>query len=105
MDKKKTKRRVTFQLHAPGARNVCVAGSFNDWDALSLPLKQADGAEAHTWRRIMYLEPGDYQYRFVVDGLWCDDPLCEEKLDNEFGSCNSVLRVLKKKASAGKKKS
>jgi hypothetical protein len=93
MEKKNARKRVTFQLDAPGAGNVCVAGSFNDWDTLSLPLKQAAGGEDRRWQRIMYLEPGIYQYRFVVDGSWRDDPLCPGRVENEFGSCNSVLRV------------
>jgi len=97
MDKKKARKRVTFQLYAPEAGSVCVAGDFNNWDTCSAPLKKAAGDEAHTWQRIMYLEPGTYQYRFVVDGSWCDDPICPERLDNEFGTSNSVLRV-----SAGK---
>lgn len=102
MNEKKAKKRVTFQFNAPGAKNVCLAGDFNNWDPSSLPLKVA--SEGPTWQRIMYFEPGTYQYRFVVDGAWCDDPLCQEKFTNEFGSCNSVVRVATESPKGEKKK-
>ncbi|HEY3277779.1 MAG TPA: isoamylase early set domain-containing protein [Syntrophorhabdaceae bacterium] len=101
MDEKKAKKRVTFKFHAPGAKNVCLAGNFNNWDPSSLPLKAAE--EPHAWQRIMYFEPGTYQYRFVVDGAWCDDPLCQERFANEFGSFNSVVCV-EAESPQGKKK-
>ena len=31
------------------------------------------------------LEPGVYEYRFIVDGMWFDDPDAEELWTNEFG--------------------
>jgi len=37
--------------------------------------------------------PGRYEYRFVVDGQWRDDPACTERVPNGFGSENCVLRV------------
>ena len=39
------------------------------------------------------LPPGDYEYRFVVDGCWCSDPEAKETAPNPFGDHNAVLRV------------
>ena len=85
-----TKKRGTFSLHAPEASQVCVAGTFNDWDPEARPLKQD---KKGTWRTWTSLEPGRYEYRFVVDGEWREDPACAETCDNSFGTCNSVLRL------------
>lgn len=84
------KKRKIFQLHAPDATAVFVVGCFNAWDQQARPLKR--GANG-TWKTSMTLAPGTYEYRFVVDGVWCDDPRCEEWRPNSFGSQNALLRI------------
>jgi 1,4-alpha-glucan branching enzyme len=84
------RRRITFSLSAPEAKSVAVAGSFCDWEASTYPLKQdANG----TWKRIVTLAPGRYEYRFVVDDVWMADPDCAERTANPFGGENCVLNV------------
>lgn len=39
------------------------------------------------------LHPGEYQYRFVVNGEWCVDPGNGDRVANDLGSLNSVVRV------------
>ena len=39
------------------------------------------------------MPPGSYEYRFVVDGQWVDDPEVNELIPNPFGSANAVLEV------------
>ena len=82
-----TKKRLTFRLCAPEAREVYVAGTFNDWDPQARALKRS---KAGVWTTWMSLPPGMYEYRFVVDGEWCEDPECAESKANEHGSHNSV---------------
>lgn len=84
------KKRVSFQFEAPRAKAVSLAGSFNDWSTSTRPLKQ-DGKGV--WRTWMMMAPGSYEYRFLVDGEWQDDPACEQRRENEFGSSNCVLEV------------
>ena len=84
------KKRVNFNLHAPDARSVYVAGSFNDWDPSARALK-CD--KKGVWRTWMNLPPGRYEYRFVVNGKWQEDPSCEERARNEFGTFNSTFKV------------
>ena len=54
-------------------RSVSLAGTFNDWNTSSHPLKgpDADGA----WSADVELKPGPCRYKFVVDGdYWTHDP-------------------------------
>lgn len=85
-----TCRHIEFQLRAPEARAVFLAGSFNDWDATSLPMPQDEGG---IWKTGVDLEAGVYEYRFIVDGEWQDDPECEERCANSFGTCNCLVQV------------
>ena len=86
---------VNLKIDAPRAGSVYVAGTFNDWSTSSYPLKELKGGTSKgVWQRMLYLKPGEYEYRFVVDGVWQDDPnASSEKRMNEFGTYNDVLRV------------
>ena len=86
------KRRITFTFHAPEAKSVHLAGSFNNWHTSSHPLNRDKGGKTNgTWQRIVYLEPGVYEYRFIVDGVWHDDPGSTERWTNAFGSFNCII--------------
>jgi len=90
MIEKNHKKRITFQFYAPEAGEVYLSGSFNGWDPTVRSLKQQKDGK---WKTTVTLEPGVYEYRFIVDGNWQNDPQCEERLGNDFGDENSVLRV------------
>lgn len=80
---------VTFELSAPDARVVNIVGDFNSWvinDASKLI------RENGTWKKRVKLDPGEYKYRFVVDGKWMDDPSNPQKRLNPFGEMDSILR-------------
>ena len=82
---------LTYQ-DAPG-KNVMVAGSFNDWQPVrKLEDKNNDG----TYRCRLLLAPGEYQYKFQIDGEWRSDPANPNIVPNEFGSLNNVLIVKEK---------
>ena len=83
-------KKVRFFLERPGARSVFVVGSFNGWDCQRTPLAaDMEGG----WKIDLLLEPGRYEYRFLVDGQWLSDPNARESVQNKFGSTNSVLIV------------
>ena len=79
-----------FELAEPTAQKVCIAGTFNDWhpDATEM-IPVGDGK----WRKDLTLSPGEYEYRFVVDGMWISDPACDREKANGLGQNNSVLLV------------
>ena len=84
------KKKITFALHAPQAHEVRVAGCFTKWEQSAMTLrKQKDG----TWKKIVPLKPGTYEYRFMVDGQWMDDPDCSTHRQNNFGTQNCVRVV------------
>jgi hypothetical protein len=75
----------------PGARTVQVAGDFNGWDPARTPLVHVSG---DAWAATLPLEPGRYEYMFVVDGhQWVADPFAVEQSADGFGSHNAVLDV------------
>jgi 1,4-alpha-glucan branching enzyme len=88
--KKASRKRVTFSFEAPYAQRVGIAGDFNEWDVTSHPLKKE---KKGIWKTSLLLLPGTYQYRFVVDGEWQNDPACTECVGNPFGTLNCVRRV------------
>jgi len=84
------KKIVNFKLFAPSAKKVAVAGSFNNWDTNSLLAKKDSKGN---WTAKVSLTPGRYEYKFVVDGAWIEDPNCKLRVPNPLGSNNSVLEV------------
>jgi 1,4-alpha-glucan branching enzyme len=81
---------IHLKLYRPDANEVFVAGSFNDWQPRGIPLHLFSEGE---WEVDLMLKPGIYEYRFVVDGQWTDDPLAARFAANPFGGLNSVLDV------------
>ena len=85
-----TKKRIAFKYYAPTATTVCLAGDFNQWDPEVRFLKMDSKG---WWKTTVTLEEATYEYRFVVDGEWHNDPRTSEERDNGLGSKNSVLCV------------
>jgi 1,4-alpha-glucan branching enzyme len=81
---------TTFRLEAPQAAQVFIVGCFNGWDPMANPLKRD---EEGIWSCTLSIEPGEHEYRFVVDGVWWDDPANTLRRWNEFGTENCVLVV------------
>ncbi len=81
---------VLFTLSSPGANQVFLAGDFNGWNATDLALaKDKNGL----WSVTVNLDPGQYEYKFVVDGQWQEDPDNPEKKSDPFGGSNSLVTV------------
>jgi len=79
-------RKTHFSLSPPQAQSVSIAGDFNQWNPSSHPLKMDDKG---IWRISLTLNPGQYDYRFFVDGEWKNDPNCSSFFKNPFGTSNS----------------
>lgn len=65
-------------------------GSFNNWQSDATPLKKCGPGR---WLLDVALKPGRYEYRFVVDGCWTDDPESEGYGPNAAGGRNSILVI------------
>lgn len=88
------RRSITLVYEDAPGKNVMVAGCFNNWQPTKA-LIDKDGCGVYSCR--LLLEPGEYQYKFVIDGEWRLDNANPNFVPNEFGSLNSVLVVDAKK--------
>ena len=84
------KKKVEFQISAPDANWVGIAGDFNGWKPEYLKAKKHKGG---VWKAQTMVPSGKYEYKFVVDGKWVPDPSCPKKVANTFGTENSVLEI------------
>ncbi len=90
VEKKAARHAVSFTLEDAPGRQVFVAGCFSNWEPKH-KLVDRDGRGGYT-ARIM-LAPGEYQYKFVVDGEWRCDAANPNFVPNNFGTLNSLLKV------------
>lgn len=88
--RRSTKHEVELRFYAPGARQVFIAGDFNDWDTGTAEMKSNGQGE---WVTKIKLAPGKYEYKFFADGVWHNDPRATQRIANVWGSENSVLEV------------
>ena len=88
----KGRRRIDFAINAgPGHEAVFLAGSFNDWDPARKRLVDEDNSGI--FRGYVMLAPGEYEYKFIVDGEWRIDEDNPCLAPNDLGTLNSVLKV------------
>lgn len=90
MPKKAEIKPTEFKLYAPGAKKVVVSGSFNKWNTKKLIAKKDSKG---SWAIKVALKPGKYEYKFIVDGNWINDPRCTSCVANAVGSHNCVIEV------------
>lgn len=94
--KRSTDGDTEFKCHAPNAQSVFLAGAFNEWNPGATPMQRTDD---FIWTTSLNLAPGRYEYKFVVDGVWCCEPGCKETalcphcVPNAFGTMNRVVEV------------
>lgn len=73
----------------PDAREVYLVGEFNNWN----PRADRMAKTKNGFRKTLRLSPGEYQYKFLVDGQWHNDPGAAKQVPNRYGTTNSVVRV------------
>jgi len=89
--KKKIKRKkVTFSIDFSGANEVILMGDFNNWNPKKHVMKRDKNG---LWSKAVLLPPGSYQYKFLVDGQWREDPKNNQTCLNCFGSYNNILNL------------
>jgi hypothetical protein len=87
-------REIVIEFRDAAARDVRVAGDFNGWvpdRGVVSSTRQEDGGRV--WRKVLHLTPGRYEYRYVVDGEWREDPSNPERVPSSAGPANSLLVV------------
>ncbi len=61
---------VVFTIKAPPGSSVYLAGDFNNWNPTLEMMNEVNGR----YEVRLFLVPGSYRYKFVVDGKWISDP-------------------------------
>lgn len=81
--------KVTFNVAAPDAEKIVVAGDFNNWDENNFQLKKL---KSGVFKGTIDLEKDkEYQFKYIVDGNWANEEEADGKKWNEFASENSIL--------------
>lgn len=83
---------VTFYLSGyRKAKEVILAGTFNNWDEQSY--KMRFNADEDIWTMTINLSPGTYEYKFIIDGTWTEDPGNLNRRTNEHNTENSIVII------------
>jgi 1,4-alpha-glucan branching enzyme len=90
MGGKSRQKESKFEFYAPEAKEVFLVGNFNHWNTQANPMKKD---KKGIWKTNLSLEPGSYEYRFLADGNWENDPSCTSFIQNEFGGENCIRIV------------
>lgn len=81
---------VRFRLRGfNDAQKVILSGSFNRWNEEEFQLYRIKNG----WEIKLDIKPGEYEYKFIVDGNWIEDPSNPSKVWNEYGGANSIVNV------------
>jgi cyclomaltodextrinase len=92
--KKSDKMPFVYQFAQPSQgkpyQKVQLAGSINNWNPNETTLTLNT---AGFWQVLLFLTPGNYQYKIVADEKWMLDPANPDSIDNNVGGYNSVLRI------------
>ena len=81
---------VLVKARFPEAKEVRIVGDFNGWRADETALMSGNDG---SWLKQLNLEPGQYHYRFVVDGQWLADPENPLRERNPYGEFDSLLKI------------
>jgi 1,4-alpha-glucan branching enzyme len=85
------KPNYTFHFKGDSSvKNVFLSGTFNEWSKGGYSMQKDEKGE---WTFPIYLKPGKYLYKLIVDGNWILDPSNKLWEENEYRNGNSVLWI------------
>ncbi len=83
------KKRVQLVLLDKGFNEVKIKGEMNSWNPNVSSVVKKEGK----WITEMMLNPGKYQYKYLIDGMEINDPTNQDSVSNGIGGFNSVLSI------------
>lgn len=89
-NKTASRKKITFKLDLPDAREVVLMGDFNQWGSKKHRMKRNNNG---VWEMKVILGPGAHEYKFLVDGQWKNDPANPLSCANCFGSKNNFVFI------------
>jgi len=82
----------SLKINDSKAHTVAIAGDFNGWNPQTNILEDPEGDGI--WTGTLKLEPGRYEYMFVLDGeKWFPDPNALRYVKDGFGNKNAILEI------------
>jgi len=84
--------KFSLRISDSKAHTVAIAGDFNGWNPQANLLEDPEGDGI--WTGTLTLEPGRYEYMFVMDGeKWLPDPNALRYVKDGFGNKNAILEI------------
>jgi 1,4-alpha-glucan branching enzyme len=84
-----TENWVEFKFYRPSAKNVALAGDFNNWRVGELRMVRSEDGY---WQAKMKLPAGEFRFRYCADGEWYADYAAFGVEPGRFGM-DSIVRV------------
>jgi hypothetical protein len=81
---------IHFLHDRPDVRDMRVTGTWNDWDPRGIPMYQNEDG---VWFTYIPLYPGNYKYKFYLDGEWMPDPDVDEVVPDGRGGYATEFTV------------
>jgi len=88
---RQTQSGALFVQPMNGAKQVAIAGDFNNWKPQTTLMKP--NPRMQVWEACLPLPPGRYRYRLVVDDCWVTDPHNKQVETNPYGGFDNILLV------------
>ncbi len=87
----RVKEGFLFSYYSSGAKEIFLAGDFNGWKRRETPLVKG---RDDVWRIVLELKPDrSYDYKYIVDGNWVNDPNNRDLNPDVAGGTNSVIFI------------
>jgi len=80
---------VEFNFYRPEAKEVFLAGDFNDWQGGDVSMSR--GKDGY-WKASLPLPAGEFKFRYCADGAWYTDFAAFGVEPGQFG-LDSIVRV------------
>ena len=87
--KSKDECEVTFEYANNDANAVLLVGEFNNWTPIAM--KKVKNGPFRT--KVRLPKDRQFQFRYLVDETWINDPSADAYVPNEHGSENSVVNT------------
>ena len=81
--------RIEFRFYRPGAADVQIVGTFNNWNPKTLSMRPAGQG---WWTATSTISAGEHFFRYIADGHWYTDFAANGVEKNKYG-WNSILIV------------
>lgn len=82
---------ATFNVYAPDAQTVHIAGNFTNWAESPMRMHRRDGG---WWSIVLRFPRGNYEYKYIIDGEnWITDPMNPQTVSDDEGNINSVIQI------------